>query len=282
LARRRGGEELESFFHEVPGSGRVRALVAGEGTRPLVLVHGWPTCARTFWPLLTDPGLRSIFRMVAPDLFGFGRSALSADPLTFGDQVEAVLQVARDQRRPSLAVGVSFGARVLLQAASRAPALFRRILLLSPYLHPGLTGRSLFGRTLTVLPRPLRRAIYCPPLSVVTGLWAATSSLLARAPSLAAAWQASLLVGDVARMRPETVDLFRAFPDGRPLLHDLGVPVELWYGDRDELLDAAELAALAPRPGLRVVRVAGAGHALHESHTRALAAALLEDVEPGP
>jgi len=271
------GEELQSHFHDVPGSGRVRALVAGDGAQPLLLVHGWPTCARGFWPLLTDPALRSRFRMTAPDLFGFGRSALSIPPLTFGNQVDAVLQVARGQRGgPGLAVGVSFGARVLLEAAARAPGLFRRVILLAPYLHRGLLRRSFCARMLVLLPRPVRSAIYRPPLSVLTGLWAATTSLLAREPSLAHARQASLLVADVARMRPETLDLVRALPDGRHLLQHLAVPVALWYGDRDELLDPAELAALAPRPGLRVVRLAGAGHALHESHTRELVAALLE------
>jgi len=265
-----------SLFHDVPGAGRVRALVAGEGPRPLLLVHGWPSGARTFWPLLADPRLCARYRLAAPDLFGFGRSELSAGPLTFAHQVEAVLEVARAQRGgPVVGVGVSFGARVLLEAAARAPGLFGRLLLLAPYLHRGLLRPGLCARMLVGLPRPVCRLLYGPPLSVVTGLWAAGSSFLAR-PAPRHALPAWRLVGDVARMRPETVDLLRDLPDGRPLLRAPGPPVELWYGSEDDLLDTAGLEALGPGPRVALVRVEGARHALHETHAGIVAAALLE------
>ena len=58
------------------------------GHEPLLFVHGWPACARVFWPLLTAPPLRARFRMLAPDLFGFGRSTLRAPRrLTFAHEV---------------------------------------------------------------------------------------------------------------------------------------------------------------------------------------------------
>jgi len=145
-------DQIASVFEDVPGAGRTRVLVAGAGREPLLLVHGWPACARAFWPLLTAPALRARFRMLAPDLFGFGRSTLRAPRLMFGHQVEAVLAVARRACGPCLAVGTSFGARVLLQAVAEAPALFRRLVLLAPYIHRGLIGRSIEGRLLARFP----------------------------------------------------------------------------------------------------------------------------------
>ena len=140
-----GVDDIASVFEDVPGAGRARVLVAGEGHEPLLFVHGWPACARVFWPLLTAPGLRARFRMLAPDLFGFGRSTLRAPRLTFAHEVDAVLAVARRAGAPCLAVGTSFGARVLLEAVTEAPALFRRVVLLAPYLHRGLIESSVAG-----------------------------------------------------------------------------------------------------------------------------------------
>jgi pimeloyl-ACP methyl ester carboxylesterase len=192
-----------------------------------------------------------------------------------------VLAVTRRAGAPCVAVGTSFGARVLLEAASTTPALFRRVVLLAPYLHRGLIERSLEGWLLTRFPRQLR-ALHRPPWSVLTGAWAAISSLVASGAPASWARQAIPLIADVARLRAETVDLVDALPDGRPLLATLRVPVELWYGDRDRLLDTRELSGLAPRRGLTVVRVDGGGHALHDTHVPELAAALLASAAPGP
>jgi pimeloyl-ACP methyl ester carboxylesterase len=274
-------DRITSVFEEVPGVGHARVLQAGDGHEPLLFVHGWPACARAFWPFLTAPALRARFRMRAPDLFGFGRSTLLAPPLTFEHEVEMVLAVTRRAGAPCVAVGTSFGARVLLEAASRTPALFRRVVLLAPYLHRGLIERSLEGWLLARVPRQLR-ALHRPPWSLLTGAWAAISSLVASGAPASWARQAIPLIADVARLHAETIALVNALPDGRPLLATLRVPVELWYGDRDRLLDTRELSSLAPRRGLTVVRVDGGGHALHDTHVRQLAAALLASAAPAP
>jgi pimeloyl-ACP methyl ester carboxylesterase len=106
-------------------------------------------------------------------------------------------------------------------------------------------------------------------------VWSATGSLLAGAALRPWAGQALALISEAAGMRPETLDLVRALPDGRPLLRGLAVPLELWYGEHDGLLDPAELEALGDVPGLKVRRLVGAGHALHESHAGELTTALL-------
>jgi pimeloyl-ACP methyl ester carboxylesterase len=272
-------DEIASVFEDVPGAGRTRVLVAGAGPEPLLLVHGWPACARVFWPLLTTPALRVRFRMLAPDLFGFGRSTLRAQRLTFAHQVDAVRAVARRAGRPCLAVGTSFGARVLLQAAADDPTLFRRLVLLAPYLHRGLIDDSLQGRLLARFPR-LLRLLHRPALALTTGLWAAATSMAASRASASWARQVIPLLADASRLRAETVDLVDTLPDGRPLLGRLRVPVELWYGDRDRLLDTRELSGLGPVRGLTVVRIDGGGHALHDTHAPELAAALLAGAAP--
>jgi pimeloyl-ACP methyl ester carboxylesterase len=121
----------------------------------------------------------------------------------------------------------------------------------------------------------LLRMLHHPPLALATGVWAAFTSLLATGASASWARQVIPLIADVSRLRAETVDLVDTLPDGRPLLGRLRVPVELWYGDRDRLLDTRELSALGPVRGLTVVRVDGGGHALHDTHASRLTAALL-------
>jgi len=257
--------------------GRLRVLAAGGGDEPLLLVHGWPACARVFWPLLVSAPLGARFRIQAPDLPGFGRSAggASGDTVTFARQVDAVLALAaQDAAGPIAVVGASFGARVVLEAVARRPELFGRVILLGPYLHRGLLRPGLAARVLARFPRQVR-LLYRWPLSLLTGLWAVACGVAAAGPSRAWARQVFPLLADVARIRPGTLDVVGSIPDGRAHLRGLRVPVEIWFGARDRLLDTGQLAALASVPGVSLRCVEGGGHALHDSHAPELAAALL-------
>ena len=257
--------------------GRVRVLAAGAGDEPLLLVHGWPACARVFWPLLASGPRGARFRIQALDLPGFGRSAGggSGGAVTFARQVDAVLALAaEDAARPYVVVGASFGGRVVLEAVARRPELFGRVILLAPYLHRGLIRPGLMARVFARFPRQAR-LLYRWPLSLLTGLWAVFCGVPVGGPSRAWARQVFPLLADVARIRPGTLDVVGSIPDGRDQLRGLRVPVEIWFGARDRLLDTGQLAALAGVPGVSLRCVEGAGHALHDSHAHELAAALL-------
>jgi pimeloyl-ACP methyl ester carboxylesterase len=51
---------------------------AGEGGRPLLLLHGWPE-TRRIWRRNVEPLARAGFDVIAPDLRGFGDSGLAPD-----------------------------------------------------------------------------------------------------------------------------------------------------------------------------------------------------------
>jgi pimeloyl-ACP methyl ester carboxylesterase len=51
---------------------------AGQGGKPLLLIHGWPE-TRRIWERNLDPLAEAGFEVIAPDLRGFGDSPLAAD-----------------------------------------------------------------------------------------------------------------------------------------------------------------------------------------------------------
>src|SRR5918911_2949522 len=53
-------------------------LREGAGGYPLLLVHGWPETKRIWWRNVR-PLAEAGFEVIAPDLRGFGDSALAAD-----------------------------------------------------------------------------------------------------------------------------------------------------------------------------------------------------------
>jgi 3-oxoadipate enol-lactonase len=87
----------------------------GGDEAPVVLVHGFP-----FNSSLWDPQVESLgdrFRLITPDLMGFGASDAPEDPsaysiAAFSDQIRAV--VDRAQARPVVLCGLSMGGYVCL------------------------------------------------------------------------------------------------------------------------------------------------------------------------
>ena len=103
--------------------------VAGSGP-PVVLLHAGVADRRMWAGLL--PVLAERFRVLAPDLPGYGDAPLS--PGRFSNLAE-VLALLDDQGLESVAlVGASFGGRVALEVATAAPDRVDRLVLLCPGL----------------------------------------------------------------------------------------------------------------------------------------------------
>lgn len=125
----------------IAGNG-VELAVIDEGTGPAVLLlHGWPDSAdlwRLQIPALVDAG----FRVVAPDLRGFGASDKPADVAAYrvGESLRdlvAVLQALRIDRVD--VVGHDWGAPVAWLFATFQPQVTRRLAVLSVG-HPAVFG----------------------------------------------------------------------------------------------------------------------------------------------
>lgn len=101
----------------------------GDGP-PVLLLHGWPEFWMTWLPLINR--LHGQFRLIAPDLRGFGDSAKSAGPRTdagantHGDDMAALL-VALGLGSVGV-VGHDVGAYVAQALARRHPQLVDRLL----------------------------------------------------------------------------------------------------------------------------------------------------------
>lgn len=103
--------------------------IEDEGTRPVVLVHGWGGSYESTWrssgfaDLLEDAG-RTV---IGVDLLGHGRAAKPHDPDEYADLTAGI--VAALPEGPVDAVGFSLGALTLLRLAVDQPHRIRRLVL---------------------------------------------------------------------------------------------------------------------------------------------------------
>jgi len=101
--------------------------VEGDGP-PVLLLHAG-VCDRRMWqPLL--PALGHTFRVVRPDLRGFGDSPLPGEAYADADDVDALLGSLGIT--DAAVVGASFGGRVALELATRHPGRVSSLVLLCP------------------------------------------------------------------------------------------------------------------------------------------------------
>ena len=93
---------------------------AGEDEKPaLLMLHGWGASKETFAPVID--ALKGRYRIIAPDLPGFGRTGELDRPWTVGDYagfVQGFIEGLGLADRPFSACGHSHGGRVLIKWAS--------------------------------------------------------------------------------------------------------------------------------------------------------------------
>lgn len=129
---------------------RLAVLTTGEGKTPILLLHGVATSSKTWAPLIRLlPAER--YRIVAPDLLGFGDSPKPQWPeYTVHDHARAVVAALKKQgiSKPVIIVGHSMGCLVAAHLATNYPGLVKRLILYEPPLlgeipdFPGHTKRS--------------------------------------------------------------------------------------------------------------------------------------------
>ena len=217
-----------------------------------MLIHGHP-----FDRTLREPqaaALSGSFRVIAPDLRGFGRSPAASGRVLMREyaagiaELPGALGIAR-----AAAVGLSMGGLVAMELAAAAPERYRAPGLAATTAEPpsqqdlrarderaGATERG----GMRVLADYMRAGLYGPhcPLSVR----ARVDAMMAAAPPAGAA---AALRGRGRR------------PGCRPVLAALGIPALVVAGGADPWSDArvtAEITASLRRPEVAVLD--GAGH----------------------
>ncbi|MDP4006455.1 alpha/beta fold hydrolase [Methylobacterium sp. NEAU K] len=226
---------MQSMFVD----GRVAVTASGDG-RPLVLLHSLLADAASFDRVI--PALARDFRVLVPDLPGFGGSAPAPDGLeAVADRVALAVREATGGR-PAAGLGNGYGGFVLLLCALRHPDLFDRLVFADCGACFSEPGREAF--------RGMARAAREKGLAAI----ADTAMRRLFAPAFQAAHPALMTERRAAFLRTD-IDVFQAACaalaglDLRARLSDVRAPALVLVGEHDEATPPAmarELAAGLP------------------------------------
>ncbi len=220
---------------------------------PLVFLHGFPF-TRQVWQKQVE-ALRSFYRVIAPDLRGFGESEATAGPTTmdeYATDVRALL--TRLTTAKVVLVGHSMGGYVALAFARRFPALLRGLVLVSTKAGPD-SAEAAAGR------RAMADSVKASGVRVVVD--AVAPKMLA--PGSQDARMAGEVRAFMAASKPAGVIAallgMAERPDATAFLAQVAVPTLIVTGADDALIAPAESQAMALAiPGAQVKVIPRAGH----------------------
>lgn len=246
----------------------------GQGL-PLVFVHGFPLSRGSWQPQVDD--LSSSFRIIAPDLPGFGgRQATPAVGTmdSFADDVASLL--AELDTEPVVLAGHSMGGYIALAFARRHPELLRGLVLVATRSGRD-TDEAAAGRRETA-EKVRAGGIEAVVEAMVPKMLASVnrdSESLAAIRGLMMSSSRDGVTGALLGMADR--------PDSTPGLSEIAVPTLVVTGADDEVMAPAESAALAAAiRGSRLEVIPDAGHMVAWEQPAAFSLALrdwLGDVE---
>jgi pimeloyl-ACP methyl ester carboxylesterase len=218
----------------------------GQGP-PVVLLHG--NAASHRWWDGVSPLLRDRYRVMMPDLPGFGQSPLRADIGTVEDVARVVVRWARHRSvHQAHWVGHSLGGAVAMQIALDAPTLVRSLTLVDPAPPDGM---PLSSRDLEALADIVRdRAIVRERLQAIS-------------PAADHGPVFDTLV-DEAMKAGGWVPMARALAHWNIMARvaSLTMPILLLHGEHDQLVPFARLQPLSRLPQVQTRVLPGVGHCL--------------------
>lgn len=252
---------------------------AGAG-EPVVLLHGF--CCSSFSWRHVLPGLSRRYRVIAPDLPGFGYSERPAEPGAYGfpGLERAVLGLLdRLELEPCHLVGHSFGGALALWLAERHPDRVRSLTLVATAL-PELTVEKRQGwARFRLLNRFLLRSRLLLPEMVRRALEASCHDTGRVTPELVEAYRERLLVEGLE----DAYFGFLAPIDEVPppvALEAIEAPVLVVWGDADRIIPVERALQHLPRlRRSRMVVLERCGHLPMEERPEAFLGELLPFLE---
>jgi pimeloyl-ACP methyl ester carboxylesterase len=237
---------------------------------PVVLLHGIGSRGASFWPVIDDLAAR--FRLLVLDLRGHGGSAKPGSGYLLPDyaaDLDAALG-ALALGRPRL-LGHSLGGLVALEWATRQPARAAAIVVEDPPLRtwPGVLEAFDGWQRLAAAPIAEAAAYYHQehPEWSDEACWRRAEAITATTPAVFAELRAEA----AARLASGAVERFADLAAIRtPTLLAYGDPAAGGMLDHDDAVRFQERAA-----AVELVRMPGAGHALHRERTAAFLAAVV-------
>jgi len=249
-----------------------QTLIAYEdrGSGPVVvLLHAFPLESAIWRPQID--GLADRYRVVAPDLPGFGGSAvyegLTIDALA--DVVGELLDHLGVNERVALS-GLSMGGYAALAFARLYPQRLRGLILADTKAEPDdEAAKEARGKLIQLAQEKGAAAVVEQMLPKLLGV-----TTMNRRPGVVA------LVRDMAlRQRTESIvaalKALRDRPDARPGLAHIAVPTMVVVGDEDDVTPLDKARALADGiPNARLVAIPEAGHLSNLENADVFTAAL--------
>jgi pimeloyl-ACP methyl ester carboxylesterase len=241
---------------------------------PLVLLHAFPLSSALFDAFGELPG----YRLMAPDLRGFGATPLGDDDPSLARMADDVVALL-DRQNLSRAVvgGVSMGGYVVMELLRRAPERLAGALLVDTKAEAdteeAAAGRHAMAEAVLAEGRP----VLDPMLGALLG--ATTRASRPDVVDRVAGWLDQAPPNSVAWAQRAMA----ARPDSLSTLSTTRVPVGVVVGSEDTLSPPEAAQRMADAAGTAVHLVPGAGHlAVTERPTAARRAVLaaLEDVRP--
>jgi 3-oxoadipate enol-lactonase len=229
----------------------VNAAETGKGT-PLFLLHSLLSDRASFDAIA--PQLSKSFRVIVPELPGFGRSQAAGGTLAeIADRMAAAVKEASVGQAP-IVLGNGYGGFVALQMAIRHPAIASRFIFADCGAAFSEAGREAF--------RNMAAASKAMGLAAITDVAMRrlfAPEFQAQHPELMADRRAAFLKTDEDVFRAACAQL--AGLDLRSELHKVKVPALVVVGEQDEATPppmSHELASLLPDARLKII--AGCAH----------------------
>ena len=260
----------------VVGGQRLHYVDEGDGF-PLVLVHGSPTTSALWRHQI--PTLSERFRVIAPDVLGFGRSVAPDDGVSFAEQA-ASLRSLLDHlgiERYSV-VGHDWGGPVSAACAAREPTQVHQWVLVNTTIRPSYRPPWYW--------KPFTAPLTGPLLLIHANLWGTNLSSMmkaARDPELRAHYlAASQPLGNRRTfLRLERLEgyerLMESVLEALPTLPS--APLVIWGSD-DAYFRHEHRELLALLPEAKLVTVEGGGHFPQEDAPDTVTAALAAHLCP--
>jgi pimeloyl-ACP methyl ester carboxylesterase len=236
-------------------SPRAESLVSytddGHG-EPVVFLHAFPLDGRMWQRQRED--LARAYRVLVPDLAGFGRSAdvpLRTSLDAHADDIALLLDRVGAER--ATVVGLSMGGYIALAFARRHPARLARLVLADTKATPDTPdGKVARDGDIAFVATDGASALVERRLPKLLSPNAA-SDVVAFVRSVGGSQPAASLAAALAAMRDR--------PDTTPVLARVGVPTAILVGDADEITTLADARAMSNAlPSASLDVVAGAGH----------------------
>ena len=229
----------------------------------LVLLHGFTHTGRSWDGVVAALG--ESYRALAPDICGHGCAA-AKQPVT----LDRVIEDLDGLEPPTFTLaGYSMGGRIALHYALAGPERVQRLVLIGA--SPGIAD-SVQRRARREADERLATQIERQTIEQFAQSWAATAVLAGQPPAVARRAHADRL-----RNTPQGLArALRGLGTGAlpPLWHrlpELGMPVALVVGQRDEKFLAIAKEMARAIPDVELYLVADAGHAVHLERPQAIA-----------